>query len=343
MANHYSVGDPKAEQLIDELLEFCVEPATQGLFREMLTTLVKLAREHRDQGDYKLINTTLKELRHAFRVFLDYRDVRKVMIFGSARMSEDHPAYIMAQDLACQLADQGMMIISGAGGGIMEAANRGAGRERSFGINIRLPFEQKANAYIDGDPKLMEFKYFFTRKLMFIKESQATVLFPGGFGTLDEGFENLTLFQTGKCLPQPILMIEPEGGTYWKHWMDYVETELLGGGYISDIDLHMFKIVNSNQEALKAITDYYRAYHSLRYVGDETVLRLVKPISPEIVEQLNKDYTDILRGGQFRSSQPLPAELDGIEPPYLPRLVFSFDKKRFGRLNQMIEWLNQVL
>ena len=207
MGNHYSVGDPKAEQLIEELLEYCAEPALQELFREMLTTLVKLAQEHRDRGDYKLINTTLKELRHAFRVFLEYRDVRKVVIFGSARTPEDHPAYIMAQDLARRLVDDGMMVITGAGGGIMEAANRGAGRDLSFGINIKLPFEQKANPYIDGDPKLMQFKYFFTRKLMFIKESHATVLFPGGVGTLDEGFENLTLFQTGKCLPQPILMV----------------------------------------------------------------------------------------------------------------------------------------
>jgi len=343
MANHYSVDDPKAEQLIEELLEFCSEPALQGLFREMLTTLVKLASEHRDRGDFKLINTALKELRHAFRVFLDYRDVRKVMIFGSARTPEDHPAYIMAQELARQLVEHGMMVITGAGGGIMEAGNRGAGRENSFGINIKLPFEQKANPYIDGDPKLMTFKYFFTRKLMFIKESQATVLFPGGLGTLDEGFENLTLFQTGKCMPQPILMVEPENGTYWKHWLHYVETELLDGGYISDIDLHLFKIVNSQEEALRAILDYYRAYHSLRYVGEETVLRFLKPIPPGIVEQLNQNYPDILLGGQFRTSQPLPAELENIQPPYLPRLVFSFDKKGFGRLNQMIQWLNQVL
>ncbi len=343
MANHYSVGDPKAEQLIEELLEFCAEPELRDLFREMLTTLVKLGQEHKDRGDYKLINTALKELRHAFRVFLDYRDVRKVMIFGSARTPEDHPAYQMAMDLAQQLADRGMMIITGAGGGIMEAANRGAGRDRSFGINIKLPFEQKANPYIDGDPKLMEFKYFFTRKLMFIKESQATVLFPGGLGTLDEGFENLTLFQTGKCMPQPIIMVEPENGTYWKHWLTYIKKELLEGGYISDIDLNLFKLVNSNEAALKAINDYYRAYHSLRYVGDETVLRFTLPISDEVVESLNQNYSDILRGGQFRTSQPLPAELESIQQPYLPRLVFSFDKKRFGRLNQMIEWLNATL
>lgn len=340
---YYNVGDPKAESLIAELQEFCTDPGLRDLFREILTTVVKIGMEHHDRGDYKLINTTLKEFRHAFRVFLDYRHVRKAVMFGSARTDSTDPSYLMAQEFSRKLVEQGFMIITGAGGGIMEAANAGAGRGHSFGINIKLPHEQVANSHIQGDNKLMTFKYFFTRKLMFIKESDATVLFPGGFGTLDEGFENLTLFQTGKSMPRPIVLAEPEGGTYWKNWVNYVEAELLAKHYISDIDFKLFKIVNSTEEGVRYITDYYSVYHSLRYVRNLTVLRFHKEIPRALVAELNRTFHDLLVSGGIEAGSALPEEVQSGEVPDLPRLILHFDKKRFGRLNEMIVWINQQL
>jgi uncharacterized protein (TIGR00730 family) len=341
--SNYSIGDPKAEQLIQELVDFCGNEVAPDLLKEIMTTVVKLGREHKDRGDFKLTNNTLKELRHAYRVFLPYREKRKVVIFGSARAPESDPIYGMALDTAKALVEKGHMIITGAGGGVMEAANRGAGRENSFGINIRLPKEQRANLHIEGDSKLMQFKYFFTRKLMFIKESDATILFPGGFGTLDEGFENLTLFQTGKCMPRPILLAEPPGGTYWQHLIRQFEEELMPKGYISSIDMNLFHIIHSVDEAIHLLDDYYRYYHSLRYVNEFTVLRFTKAVTPAVVDYLNHEYRDILRTGDFKASGALETEKANNEFPDLPRLVFQFNKQHFGRLNEMILWINRNL
>lgn len=341
--SNYSVGDPKAEKMIQDLVDFCGNDAAPDLIKEILTTVVKMGLEHKDRGDFKLTNNTLKELRHAFRVFLPYREKRKVVIFGSARTPESDPSYRMAQDTAQALVDKGHMIITGAGGGVMEAANRGAGRENSFGINIKLPKEQRANLHIEGDSKLMQFKYFFTRKLMFIKESDATILFPGGFGTLDEGFENLTLFQTGKCMPRPILLAEPENGTYWESFVRQFEEELLSRGYISSIDMNLFHIVHSAEEAVQHIENYYRYYHSLRYVNEFTVLRFTRALTPAVLDYLNHEFQDILCTGDFQASDALEAEKAHNEFPDLPRLVFQFNKQDFGRLNEMILWINRNL
>jgi len=341
--SNYTVGDPKGEQLIQELVDFCDNPVASDLIREILTTVVKMGREHEDRGDFKLTSTTLKELRHSFRVFLPYRETRKVVIFGSARTEATNGNYRMAQSLAKKLVERGHMIITGAGGGIMEAANLGAGRDNSFGINIKLPKEQTANLHIAGDSKLMQFKYFFTRKLMFIKESDATVLFPGGFGTQDEGFENLTLFQTGKCMPRPILLAEEKGGTYWDHWLGYIKKELLGGHYITPTDLHLFHRVHSIAEAVDFIGEYYRYFHSLRYIGDQTVLRFTREIPPAIIKQLNQEFNDVLQSGEFQVSGPLETEIKNNEFPHLPRLIFKFDKHHFGNLHRMILWINRNL
>lgn len=344
MANsNYSVGDPKAEQMIQDLVDFCDNPVVPDLLKEILTTVVKMGLEHTDRGDFKLTNNTLKELRHAYRVFLPYREKPKVVIFGSARTPESDPSYQMAQETARLLVEKGHMIITGAGGGIMEAANRGAGRENSFGINIRLPKEQRANLHIDGDSKLMQFKYFFTRKLIFIKESEATILFPGGFGTLDEGLENLTLFQTGKCMPRPVILVEPKNGTYWESLVRQFEEEMLPRGYISSIDMNLFHIAHSVEDAVQHLEDYYRYYHSLRYVRELTVLRFTKALSPAVVEYLNHEFRDILSGGDFQASKALEPEIAQNEFPDLPRLVFQFNKQYFGRLNEMILWINRNL
>ncbi len=341
--SNYSVGDPRAEKMIQDLVDFCDNPVASDLMKEILTTVVKMGLEHKDRGDFKLTNNTLKELRHSYRVFWPYREKRKVVIFGSARAPESDPSYGMAMETARALVEKGNMIITGAGGGIMEAANRGAGRENSFGINIRLPKEQAANLHIEGDSKLMQFKYFFTRKLMFIKESDATILFPGGFGTLDEGFENLTLFQTGKCMPRPVLLAEPKNGTFWESFVHQFEEELLSRGYISSIDMNLFHIVHSVEEVVQHIEDYYRYYHSLRYVNEFTVLRFTKALTPAVIDYLNHEFRDILRGGDFKASEALEPEKAQNEFPSLPRLVFQFNKQHFGRLNEMILWINRNL
>jgi uncharacterized protein (TIGR00730 family) len=341
--SNYSVGDPQAEQMIQDLVDFCGNDVAPDLLREILTTVVKMGVEHSDRGDFKLTNNTLKELRHSYRVFLPYREKRKVVIFGSARTPESDPSYQMAVETARAVVERGHMVITGAGGGIMDAANRGAGRENSFGINIRLPKEQRANLHIEGDSKLMQFKYFFTRKLMFIKESDATILFPGGFGTLDEGFENLTLFQTGKCMPRPVILVEPKNGTYWESLVRLLEEELLSKGYISSIDMNLFHIVHSVEEALQHLEVYYRHYHSLRYVNGFTVLRFTKALSPAVVEYLNHEFRDILSEGDFQVSEALEPEKLQNEFPDLPRLVFKFNQHYFGRLNEMILWINRNL
>ena len=276
----FKTGNSEIDQRILELTGLFAPSESHEVLRlEILTTIVKFFLEHKDLGDYKLINTTLKELRHAFRIFHPYRDIRKVVIFGSARTKTSDPCYKLAYELSKLIAHEGMMVITGAGGGIMEAANKGAGSQKSFGINIKLPCEQKANPFITDDPKLMEFKYFFTRKLIFIKESDATVLLPGGLGTLDEGFENLTLFQTGKSLPRPIILLEPENGNYWNTWMDWINSVLVKNKFISPDDVHLFQLKHSSKEAYRAIHDFYRVYHSLRYCKGLTVLRFTQPIS----------------------------------------------------------------
>ncbi len=339
--NRYNIGDPEIDGLIDSLTEVSASGECREMFRQILTTVTKLAMEHVDLGDFKLTNTTVKELRHSFRVFHANRKVRKVTVFGSARTALDDPDYALTENLCRMLVDKGFMIISGGGPGIMEAANKGACEGNSFGLNIQLPFEQSANPYIDGDPKLVNYKYFFTRKLFFIKESDATVLLPGGFGTQDEGFENLTLFQTGKTLPRPIVLLEAPDGTYWPSWIEFVDSVLVKKGYISPEDRHLFQLAHSPQEATRIIQDYYHVYHSLRYVRSRTIMRFNKEIPASLVSRLNAEFKDILVDGVIEPSLPLEDEKINQEHLDLPRLVLNFNQKSFGRLNQMIQTINR--
>ena len=338
---NYKTGIPETDQLIKELTERCASGNRREMFRQILTTVAKLGMEHDDLGDFKLVNTTLKELRHSFRLFYPYRNQRKVIVFGSSRTLENDPNYALALELSRQLVQQGFMVISGAGPGIMEAANRGAGKKNSFGVNIKLPFEQEANHYIADDPKLMHCKYFFTRKLIFVKESDATVLLPGGFGTLDEGFEILTLFQTGKTLPRPIVLLEDKNGDYWKSWLDFVDSVLIKRALASAEDRNLLQVAHSPEEASKHITDFFRVYHSLRYVRGLTVLRFTREIPANLIRQLNSDFKDILTNGKILASGPLNDELKNREYLDLPRLVFNFNHTNFGRLNEMIHTLNR--
>src|SRR6266704_179719 len=308
---------------------------------DLLTAFVATVLRSRDleRGDLKVMHRAVRELRYALSVFARYRDVRKVTVFGSARAHASHPAYGLAKAFAQRMVQAGFMVITGGGDGFMHAAQEGAGRENSFGLNILLPFEQTANAVIANDPKLVYFKYYFTRKLIFVKETDAFALFPGGFGTHDEGFEALTLLQTGKSVPMPVVFVDAPGGTYWRDWYDFIQRHMLGQGLISPIDLHLFKVTDDLDEAVSEITTFYRNYHSLRYVNEQLVIRLQHQVPEVLLARLNRDFRDILTQGDIVVSGPVGDDAD--EVPELPRLLLWFDRARFGRLRQMIDVINQ--
>jgi uncharacterized protein (TIGR00730 family) len=314
----------------------------QQLVEQIRETADKLIRDHATRGDVKLLSTALKELRYSFKVFQAFRDKRKVTIFGSARLPESHPAYVTAVEFSRRIAQAGYMVITGAASGIMEAGHVGAGRDNSIGVNILLPFEQEANPIIRGDKKLMHLKYFFTRKLLFVKESDAVALFPGGFGTQDECFEVLTLVQTGKSHIFPILMIDEPGGDYWKRWDDYVREVLLERGLISPPDLSLYKVTDSVDEAVAEVRQFYRVYHSMRYVHGDLVLRLQRWLPEALLGRIRDEYADLLMGGTFEQTEALPEEANDHQVAHLPRLRFRFDRKSLGRLRQLIDLINRA-
>jgi uncharacterized protein (TIGR00730 family) len=315
--------------------------STDSLINEIHEIADRLQKDGATRGDVKILGRTLKELRYAFKVFAPYRGRRKVSIFGSARIGPDHPAYQQAEEFGRAMAGSGWMVITGAASGIMEAGHVGAGREHSMGVNILLPFEQSANRIIAGDPKLVHLKYFFTRKLLFVKESDAVALFPGGFGTMDEGFEVLTLVQTGKREMIPLVFVDEPGGDYWKSWEDHVRKHLLAHRYISEADLSLYKVTDSVTAAAADVLKFYRVFHSMRFVYDQLVLRLQRRPGPELTDRLNSDFRDILLDGTFELSGPLAEETADNHLADLPRLVFHFDRKGLGRLRQLIDTINE--
>ena len=337
----YEIGDEDIDSAIIKLSKGACSTETECLLREILTTAIKLGHESHDTGDLKLVNNALKELRYSFKIFSPYRSVKKVIIFGSARSPKDSAEYREAEEFAKKLTDKGYMIVTGGGPGVMEAGNKGAAAGKEFALNIRLPFEQKPNPYIDEKDKLINFKYFFTRKLIFVKETDATACFPGGFGTNDEGFEMLTLVQTGKSRPRPIVLMEPEGSTYWSEWKRFVDKELLKNGFIDKEDFHLFHISNSVDEAIKYIEDFYRVYHSIRYVTGLTVMRLNKNVSEKTLKLINQKFKDILTHGEIAPSAPTKKEVEEGEFLDLPRLAMSFNMRSYGRLCEMIHIINR--
>ena len=313
----------------------------EKLVREMVETCLKLLRNGTPVGDIKILNAALRELRYAFKVFAPYRNVRKVSVFGSARSARESSACRTAFEFAQRIRDAGYMVITGAGHGIMGACQEGAGPGHSFGVNIRLPFEQGPNEVIAKDPKLLTFRYFFTRKLIFIKEADAAALFPGGFGTHDEAYECLTLVQTGKTKPMPIVFLDAPRGTYWKTWKRYVEEHLLRHRLISPEDMALFKVTSSVDEAVEEITRFYRVYHSARTVDRNLVIRLTHRIPESLVTQLGHDFADIVVKGEIVQTGALEEEReDAPELVRLPRLVLEFNRSSFGRLRQLIDRLN---
>lgn len=318
-----------------------VDPSKRYIDK-LLALVRQLESDRASIADLKVAAGALEELCDGFRVFAPYRGKRKVSTFGSARTHAGDPVFRLAEDFSRQIADAGFMIITGAGPGIMEACQRGAGRERSFGVNIRLPHEQGANTIISGDPKLMSFRYFFTRKLFFLKEADAVVLFPGGFGTHDEGFETLTLLQTGKTKPVPLVFLDRPGGTYWKTWSQYVADHMLRRGMIDPADLSLFMVTDNIETAVREITGFYRVYHSMRYVRDRLVLRLSTPLLPAQLAVLADEFQDIFTESGLQQRGALSAESEEPEIAHLPRLVLHFDRHHFGRLRQLLDAINRA-
>jgi hypothetical protein len=313
------------------------------LIDEIKQTADKLARDQATRGDLKILSRALRELRYAFKVFTPYRRTRKVTVFGSARTPPERPAYQQAVELGRRMAEAGWMVVTGAGGGIMEAAHVGAGKEMSMGLNIMLPFEQEANYVISNDEKLVHFRYFFTRKLLFVKEVHAIVFCAGGFGTLDEAFETLTLVQTGKRDLMPVVCLDEPGGDYWVAWKQFIEDQLLRKGLISPEDISLFRLTDNVEDAANEVLGFYSVYNSTRYVRGKLVLRLHREPSDEFVERLNDEFGDIVETGRIEKVPTHRLEADDEHLMDLPRLGFQFDRKNIGRLRQMVDLINAEL
>jgi len=341
MKLHFHDSNGPADKAIEDLIQMVGDIKSPELIREMIIAALKAGQEDDDKADLKLMNTTLKEMRFTSKIFGPYSDVKKVTVFGSARTKPEAAAYQMAVKLGKKLRDAGYMVITGGGPGIMQAVNEGAGVEHSFGVNIRLPFEQKSNPVIHGNPRSITYKYFFNRKVAFLKEAHAIALFPGGFGTLDEAMETLTLVQTGKRDLIPLILIDPPGNTYWSHWLEFIKAELMERGYIGREDFNLFDRVESTTDAVKHIDHFYSQFHSLRYVADKLVIRMNRSLNPTSLEKMRATFGDILvTGGAITLSKCLPEEINEKEISHLPRLVIDFNRKNFGRLRQLIDMMN---
>ena len=312
------------------------------LDRQLIIEALKFKRDDRDTLDLKISSRAMDEFRYAARVFKPYRSIRKVSIFGSARTPEDDPYYALAVDFARMLVQEKFMVITGAASGIMKAGNLGAGAENSFGANILLPFEQGANEIIADDPKLITFRYFFTRKLFFLMEAHGVALFPGGFGTHDEGMETLTLLQTGKESPMPLVLMELPDDDYWESWDQFIRKQLLGRGLISEDDLCLYKIVHSAEEGVAWMKHYYSTYHSMRKVRDRLVIRLEKQLTKDQIEELNDTFDGLVKKGKIQKSNALPQEADQPDLLDKPRLVLNYNDRDAGRLNLMIQTINEM-
>jgi uncharacterized protein (TIGR00730 family) len=338
----YSTGDTKLDQKVRDLVA-SEKIKDADLVEEMIFTAFKLAKESDNRGDMKLLKTTMKELRYAFKVFRPYRKERKVAVFGSARTPRTSPDYKQAKEFSRLIAKEDWMVITGASAGIMHAGNEGAGRKNSFGVNISLPFEQSANPVINGDDKLVNFKYFFTRKLIFVRESDATVLCPGGFGTHDEGFETLTLIQTGKTSPRPVICLDPPHSKYWESWRKWIHDHLAKNKLIDKEDINLIDFTHSPKEAVKIVTSFYHNYHSVRYIRDLLVMRIKRPIPQRALMDLNKRFKGILAKGEIlQHENPFEEEnSENYDQMQLTRLSMYFDRRSLAKMKQFIEAINQ--
>jgi uncharacterized protein (TIGR00730 family) len=337
----YQLQNEDANRQILNLLEAAGVPRDKrGYLQQLLTTALKLHEDGASTPDLRITNAALKELRYSYKVFAPYRHVRKVTVFGSARTPRGEAAAEAASLFGQRMVEAGWMVVTGAGAGIMGAAQEGAGGEKSFGLNIRLPFEQEANPWIASDPKLVSFKYFFTRKLFLVKEASAVALFPGGFGTMDETFELLTLMQTGKSTIVPVVLIEAGPKPFWRIWDRWVQGTLVDRGLISREDAGFYRIVETVDGAVEEITRFYRVFHSARIVGDDLVFRLQRRLTEAELADVQQRFEDILKGRVDQSAGPVPQELD--EFPELPRLILPFNRTSYARLRRLIDFINSA-
>ncbi len=341
----YQTGNPAFDEMIHSLAERASGGRTENvdLVEELMVTALKIEGDEIDRGDVKMMNTALKELRYALKVFYPYRHIRKVAIFGSARTPKESADYKQALEFAKAIVESGWMVITGASSGIMSAGNEGAGRSNSFGVNIRLPFEQDANPTIKDDSKLINFKYFFTRKLIFIRESDATVLCPGGFGTHDEGFETLTLIQTGKTSPRPVICLDPARSTYWSEWKKFLKIQLGKRHMIDPDDVDLIHFTHDPHDAVRVINKFYRNYHSMRYIHDQLIFRIKKELSKKDLDFLNTKFAGILKKGKIEQFTK-PFEEEDNEPHTfdLTRLAFHFNRRHFAGLKRLIDAVNDL-
>jgi uncharacterized protein (TIGR00730 family) len=333
-------ADQELKRRIQELIDYKGGGFNQENVSDIIENALKLLRDVKDRGDVRVIQTALREMRYAFKLFAPYSHVRKVTMFGSARTQPTRLEYQQGVEFARKIVQAGFMVITGAGGGIMQAGHEGAGQEKSFGANIRLPWEQGVNPVIREDKKLVTFKYFFTRKLIFIRHSDAIALFPGGFGTMDEGYEALTLMQTGKSQLMPLVLIDRPGGTYWKTWDTHVREHLLRDQLISPDDLHLYQIADDTDQAVKIITRFYRNFHSSRFVKDLFVIRLKHAPTDSALDAMNEDFADLIVGPSVRRIEPTPEEVEDGDQLDLTRIAFGFNRRDYGRLRQLIDVLN---
>ncbi|MBS7663428.1 LOG family protein [Pseudomonas lalucatii] len=342
LSRHFQTSGIDLASKVEELTTLAVPPDSPNLplYREMLITVIRMAQADRNRWDAKIMLQTLREMEHAFSTLEQFKRRRKVTVFGSARTPVDHPVYRLARELGATLARYDLMVVTGAGGGIMAAAHEGAGLENSLGFNITLPFEQGANATVEGSGNLLSFHFFFLRKLFFVKEADALVLCPGGFGTLDEALEVLTLIQTGKSPLVPVVLLDQPGGSYWRDHLEFVEKQLLGHGYILPSDLNLMRLVHSADEAAEEIARFYRNFHSSRWLKGLFVIRLTHPLNDEAMHRLNQDYTDLCKSGGFQQQPPSDLERDEPELCHLTRLAFAFNGRDHGRLRELLNYIN---
>jgi uncharacterized protein (TIGR00730 family) len=340
MKIHFSRSNEVLDDLIDQILDLC-EVHHPEVIREMVISALKTGQENDYLADLKMMRSTMKEMRYTSKLFGPYRDRKKVTIFGSARTDPADPVYQKCVTFSRQLVRLGYMVITGGGPGIMQAGNEGAGPENSFAVNIRLPFEQETNPVMQNSPNVITYKYFFNRKVAFLKEADAVALFPGGFGTLDEAMETLTLMQTGKNPPMPLVLIDDDDGSYWGPWLEFVKITMLKRGLISGLDMSLFTITRDPLEAAQIINDFYRNYHSSRWVDSTLVIRLHNPLDQDQVETLAEEFSEIIEAGsRLQITQALPEEDDQPDLKDLPRLVFKFNRSNYGLLKAFIRRLN---
>jgi uncharacterized protein (TIGR00730 family) len=332
--------DPELRRRVQELIAYKGGGHNEEAVADIIENALKILTDVRSKGDVRVIQTAVRELRYALRLFAPYAESRKVTIFGSARTAPNKLEYMKAVEFAQKIVASGFMVITGAGPGIMQAGHEGAGIENSFGVNIRLPWEQSANPVIREDKKLATFKYFFTRKLIFIRHSDAIALFPGGFGTMDEGYEALTLMQTGKAQLMPLVLIDRPGGTFWKTWDQNIRQQLLRDHLISPDDLKLYHITDDVDDAVKVITRFYRNFHSTRFVKDLFIIRLKHAPTETAIQAMNEDFADIIVGPAIQRIDPTPEEIEGADHLELQRIAFGFNRRDYGRLRQLIDVLN---